>query len=143
MVAMPVVIAMSEASPFRCQIFLSPYSHRHDGHETVEEYLNGARSFFPTNQDGIAKLINRDQLRWLKAPRSQEEEHSYDVTEAHVIMELIDGTRIEGAIEINRPAGQARISDILNSHHEQFLCLRTDDDSCFVNKRFVRQVILH
>jgi hypothetical protein len=142
MIALPVTIAMTEATPFQCEIFLSPYSHRHEGHETIEEYLNSSRSFFPTNEDGVPKLINREQLLWLRATRSVTEQGAYGVSEAHIILELIDGMRVEGNVESNRPVGQARISDILNSPHEAFVCLRTDEDACFVNKRFIRQVIL-
>jgi len=142
MVALPVVLALSEKAPFDCEIYLSPYSHRHDGNETIEEYLNSNRSFFPTNEDGVPKLINREQLLWLRAPRAATEELAYGVSEAHVIMELTDGLRVEGNVQTHRPTGQARISDILNSPHEAFVCLRTDEDACFVNKKFIRQVIL-
>lgn len=142
MIAVPVVLAMAESSPFQCEIYLSPYSHRHDGHETIEEYLNGSRSFFPTNEGGVPKLINRDQILWVRAARSEAEQLAYGLSEAHLILELVDGMRVEGNIETYRPAGQARISDILNSPHEIFACLRTDEDACFVNKRFIRQVIL-
>jgi hypothetical protein len=113
-----------------------PASDRHDGHETIEEYLNSSRSFFPTNQGGVPKLINRDQILWVRAARSEGERLAYGLSEAHLILELVDGMRVEGNIETYRPAGQARISDILNSPQEIFACLRTDEDACFVNKRF-------
>lgn len=142
MVAQPVTLALVDALPVQSEIFLSPYSHRHDGHETVEEYLNSTRSFFPTNDGGVPKLINRDQLLWLRAPLASSADLPYGVSEAHVILELADGMRLEGNLQTNRPTGQARISDILNSPHDAFVCLRTEDDACFVNKRFIRQVIL-
>jgi len=142
MIPRPVTLALTEAAPFRCEIYLSPYSHRHEGHETIEEYLNSNRAFFPTNDGGVPKLVNREQLLWLRAPRSEAEELAYGVSEAHVILELIDGMRVEGNVQTNRPVGQARVSDILNSPHEAFVCLRTENDACFVNKRFIRQVIL-
>jgi hypothetical protein len=55
---------------------------------------------------------------------------------------MIDGMRVEGMFEIARPVGQARISDVLNHGHETFVCLRDEDENYYVNKRFIRQVIL-
>jgi hypothetical protein len=141
MVEMEVMVAMTEAEPLVSVIYLSPYSHRQDGFETVEEYLNGQRAFFPMKMGGVSKLVNRDQMLWLRAPRYPGE-LSYAAAEADVILELIDGMRVEGIFEIARPIGQARISDVLNHGHELFVCLRDGDENCYVNKRFIRQVIL-
>ncbi len=141
MVEMEVTVAMTEAEPTVSVIFLSPYSHRHEGFETVEEYLNGPRAFFPVKMGGVSKLVNRDQILWLRAPRFPGE-IAYATAEADVILEMIDGMRVEGMFEIARPVGQARISDVLNNDHDMFVCLRDGDDNYYANKRFIRQVIL-
>ena len=141
MVEVEVTVAMTEAEPATCVIYLAPYSHRHDGFETIEEYINGPRNFFPMKMDGISKLVNREQMLWLCAPRYPSE-IAYAQAETEVIIELVDGMRVEGKLELNRPIGQARISDLLNNPHENFICLRNDDESYYVNKRYVRQVIL-
>lgn len=141
MVEMEVTVAMTEAEPLVTVIYLSPYSHRHGGFETVDEYLNGPRAFFPMKMGGVSKLVNRDQILWLRAPRYPEE-IAYAAAAADVILEMIDGMRVEGMFEITRPVGQARISDVLNHGHELFVCLRDGDENYYVNKRFIRQVIL-
>jgi hypothetical protein len=141
MVEVEVVVAMTEAEPCDCVIFLAPYSHRHDGFETIDEYLNGPRTFFPMRVEGVSKLVNREQLLWVRAPRFPSEV-AYMVAEAQVIFELINGLRVEGKLELNRPVGQARISDLLNSPQELFVSLRDGDETYFVNKHHIRQAIL-
>lgn len=141
MIEMEVTVAMTEAEPLVSVIFLSPYSHRHEGYETVHEFLNGDRSFFPMKVGGVSKLVNREQILWLRAPRFSEE-LSYAAAEADLILEMIDGMRVEGMFEITRPVGQSRISDVLNNDHDLFVCLRDGDENYYVNKRFIRQVIL-
>ncbi|MGK2856729.1 MAG: hypothetical protein ACSLFQ_05925 [Thermoanaerobaculia bacterium] len=141
MVEMEVTVAMTETEPLVGVIFLSPYSHRHEGFETVDEYLNGDRAFFPMTMGGVSKLVNRDQILWLRAPRYPGEV-AYAAAEADVILEMIDGMRVEGMFEIARPIGQARISDVLNNDRDRFVSLRDGDESYYANKRFIRQVIL-
>ena len=141
MVEMEVTVAMKEAEPMVTVIYLSPYSHRHEGFETVDEFLNGQRAFFPMNMGGVPKLVNRDQMLWLRAPRYPGEV-AYAAAAADVILEMIDGMRVEGMFEIARPVGQARISDVLNNDRDLFVCLRDGDENYYVNKRFIRQVIL-
>ena len=133
MVEMEVTVAMTETEPLVAVIFLSPYSHRHEGFETVDEYLNGDRAFFPMTMGGVSKLVNRDQILWLRAPRYPGE-LTYAAAEADVILEMIDGMRVEGMFEIARPVGQARISDVLNNDRDLFVCLRDGDENYYANK---------
>ncbi|HEX7832737.1 MAG TPA: hypothetical protein VF787_23995, partial [Thermoanaerobaculia bacterium] len=57
------------------------------------------------------------------------------------IVELSDGSRLEGVVPIDRPREQSRISDVLNDDDELFLRVDGDDDTWYVNKSFIRSVI--
>ncbi|HVT02120.1 MAG TPA: hypothetical protein VHL58_01955 [Thermoanaerobaculia bacterium] len=137
-----VMVALTESEPTEYCLFLSPFSHRHNGYELVEEYLNGPRVFFPMGCEGVPKIVNREQILWVKSPREHLDGPSFEIQEASIILELIDGMRVEGMLEINRPVGQSRISDLLNDPHDYFVCVHEGGDTVFVNKRFIRQVIL-
>lgn len=139
---LPVTVALSETEPAEYFIYLSPFSHRHSGYETVEEYLNSSRAFFPMTAHGVPKIINRHQMLWMRTSTDEAPPSKYEMDEAHIILEMVDGMRVEGGLEINRPVGQARVSDILNDGRELFICVRDDADMYFVNKSFIRQVIL-
>ncbi len=140
---LPVLVALSEAEPADYVIFLSPFSRRHEGFETVEEYLNGARRFFPMVGDGVPKIVNRDQVRWIRFAGFETDPRPPEMTiiQKLTILELTDGSRLEGYLIIDRPLEQSRISDVLNDPNETFV--RVDDDMAtyYVNKTFVRVAI--
>ncbi|HXG58045.1 MAG TPA: hypothetical protein VNL91_03405 [Thermoanaerobaculia bacterium] len=140
---MAVVVAMADAEPEEYSIFLSPYSAVREGPETLADYVNGRRRFFPMLKGGVAKMINRDHIVWFRCERLPAVS-DIDVTiiERTAILELSDGTRLEGSIPVDRPREHSRISDVLNDGCETFV--RLDDDTAstyFVNKNFIRQVI--
>jgi DNA mismatch repair ATPase MutL len=63
------------------------------------------------------------------------------IIEKLTIVELSDGTRIEGVIPIDRPREQSRISDVLNDASELFVRRDDEEQTYYVNKRFLRSVI--
>jgi hypothetical protein len=137
-----VTLALSGADPEEHFLYLAPYSERREGAETVADYLNGRRRFFPMVVGGVPKMINRDQIVWLryeKLPDIVEEELT--LIEKLTIVELSDGSRMEGVIPIDRPREQSRISDVLNDPREFFIRIDDESDTYYVNKTFIRQVI--
>jgi hypothetical protein len=134
-----VRLALAANAPAEYVIFLSP-SSRASGMESVSEYLAGDRRFLPMVGGGSPRIVNRDQIVWLEVDNYQEHEQVSDTTiiQKMIILEMSDGTRIEGSIDINRPPDRSRLSDVLNDRSETFLRLSSDRMSIFANKNFVR-----
>lgn len=142
MVELSIEVTLDGCEPEDYSIFLAPYSDKRDGPETLADYLNGRRRFFPMAAGGVPKMINRDQIVWVKFEKLP---HIIDmditVVERLTIMELTDGSRIEGIVPIDRPQEQSRLSDVVNDTREAFIRIDGDDDTYYVNKDFIRLLI--
>lgn len=66
MIEVAVVVALDGVEPEEHFLYLAPYAERRDGPESVADYLNGRRRFFPMVIAGVPKMINRDQILWLR-----------------------------------------------------------------------------
>ena len=142
MIEVSVVLALSGLEPEEHFLYLAPYSERREGAEMVCDYLNGKRRFFPMVAGGVPKMINRDQILWVRYEKLPDVvELEMTLIEKLTIVELSDGTRIEGVIPIDRPREQSRISDVLNDPTELFIRIDSDDETYYVNKAFLRSVI--
>ncbi len=143
MIEVAVIVAMAGLDPEEHFLYLAPFSDRREGPETVADYLNGRRRFFPMVAGGVPKMVNRDQVLWVryeKLPSVVDLEDT--IVERLTILELVDGARIEGVVPtIDRPREQSRLSDVLNDAREEFLRIDADEDTYFVNKAFIRRVI--
>jgi hypothetical protein len=142
MIEVAVMVAIAGVDAEEHYLYLAPYSERRDGPESVADYVNGRRRFFPMMTSGAPKMINRDQVIWIryeKLPAIVELEMT--VIEKLTILELADGSRMEGVVPIDRPREQSRISDVLNDPREEFVRIDDEHDTYFVNKRFIRSVI--
>lgn len=137
-----ITVALLGMEPSEHFIYLHPISEHRDGPETLHEYLNGARTFFPMLAAGVPKMVNRDQILWVKFEKLPDVyETEATLIEKLTIIELADGSRIEGTVPIDRPREQSRISDILNDTSEVFVRVDDEGDTYYVNKRFIRMVI--
>ena len=142
MIEVAAIVALSGLEPEEHFLYLAPFSDRREGPETVADYLNGKRRFFPMVASGVPKMINRDQILWVRYEKLPDVvELEMTIVEKLTIVELADGTRIEGVIPIDRPREQSRISDVLNDTHELFVRIDDEDQTYFVNKAFLRSVI--
>ena len=143
MIEVAVTVALDGAEPEEHFLYLAPDAERRDGPETVADYLNGRRRFFPMVVAGVPKMINRDQILWVRYEKLPEiVDLDSTMIEKLTILELSDGSRIEGMIPIgDRPRESARISDVLNDQAEAFVRIDAEDDTYFVNKSFIRTVI--
>jgi len=142
MVELSVVVATDGVDPEEYSIYLAPYSDRREGPETLADYLNGTRSFFPMMAGSVPKMINREQITWVKFEKLP---HIIDmeitIIEKLSILEMADGSRIEGVIPIDRPHEQSRLSDVLNDPREAFIRIDDESETYYVNKRFIRLLI--
>ncbi len=143
MIEVAVMVAMAGLDAEEHFLYLAPYSDRREGAETVEDYVNGRRRFFPMVANGAPRMLNRDQVVWLRYERLPSVvEQDATLVERLTIVELTDGTRIEGTVPIvERPREQSRISDVLNDPREAFLRIDDEAETYFVNKGFIRMVI--
>ena len=142
MVELSVIVALTGCEPEEYSVFLAPYSERRDGPETLADYLNGPRRFFPMVAGGVPKMINRDAILWVKFEKLP---HIIDmeitIIERLTIMELTDGSRIEGVVTIDRPHEQSRLSDVVNDSREEFVRIDDDEETYYVNKNFIRLLV--
>jgi hypothetical protein len=143
MMEVAVVVALDGSEPEEHFLYLAPYAERRDGPESVADYLNGRRRFFPMMVAGVPKMINRDLILWVRYEKLPEVvDLDSTMIEKLTILELADGSRIEGMIPIgDRPREYSRISDVLNDPAESFMRIDAEDDTYFVNKSFIRTVI--
>jgi len=142
MVECPVMVALLGADPEEHSVYLHQASPLRSGPETMTEYLNGERRFFPMLCAGVPKMVNRDQILWVRSPKTFDPD-TLEVTliERLTILELTDGSRLEGVVPIDRPREQSRISDVLNDPREAFLRIDEEGETYYVNKGFIRTVI--
>jgi hypothetical protein len=143
MIEVAVTVAVTGMDPEEHFLYLAPFSDRREGPETVADYLNGRRRFFPMMAGGVAKMLNRDQILWMRYEKLPEIIDLDDtIVEKLTIVELVDGTRIEGVIPIgDRPRELSRVSDVLNDPREVFFRIDDEDETYYINKLFVRNVI--
>ena len=142
MIEVAVTVAVSGMDPEEYFLYLAPYSERREGPETVADYLNGRRRFFPMMLDGAPKMLNRDQILWVRYEKLPDVvDLDATIVEKLTIVEMIDGTRIEGVIPIgDRPREYSRVSDVLNDAREAFFRI-DEEETYYINKTFVRSVI--
>ena len=142
MVELSIDVALAGVDPEEYSIYLAPYSDRRDGPETLADYLNGRRQFFPMIGGAVPKMINRDQIVWVKFEKLP---HIIDmeitIIEKLTILELTDGSRIEGMIPIDRPQEQSRLSDVVNDAREFFVRIDDETETYYVNKNFIRLLV--
>jgi len=105
--------------------------------DAVEFYLQSPRRFLPMLWTGLPRIINKDQILWLRVIRSGLDTQA-DVTAVRyaTILELSDRSRLEGYV--CKPQMQTRLSDVLNDRGEFFLRLDDAQAIYFVNKAHVR-----
>src|SRR5262245_40720729 len=137
-----ITVALLGMEPSEHFIYLHPISEHRDGPETLHEYLNGARTFFPMLAGGVPKMINRDQILWVKFEKLPDPyESEATLIEQRTVIELADGSRLEGTVPIDQPLEHSPIPDMLNAADEVFIRIDAAGETCYVNKRFVRVVI--
>lgn len=142
MTEVSVMVALLGTEPAEHCVYLHQASPIREGPETMTEYLNGTRRFFPMLCSGVPKMVNRDQILWVRSPKTfNPEVLENTLIEKLTILELTDGSRLEGVVPIDRPREQSRISDVLNDPQEAFVRIDGEGETYYVNKGFIRTVI--
>src|SRR5215210_1100151 len=120
MIEVAVTVAVTGLEAEEYFLYLAPYSDRREGPETVADYVNGRRRFFPMMANGAAKMLNRDQILWMRYEKLPDVvDGDNTIVDKATIVELVDGTRLEGMVPIgDRPREHSRVSDVLNDTRE-------------------------
>jgi len=113
-----VDFTVSDGSRLETTIFLAPNSPRHDGPETLDEFLNAARSFLPVRSGGSFLLLGSDAILVAKAsPQAPllSRLPGHVIANVYVVrVYLENGTCVAGALSSNLPPESSRVSDAFN-----------------------------
>ncbi|MEO8218448.1 MAG: hypothetical protein ABI718_15305 [Acidobacteriota bacterium] len=137
MMEQTVDLALPGSEPEEHVIFLAPASDRVLS-ETLEEYLQGPRQFLPMSSSGIPKIVNKEHILWVRVtsdPRGEPEELTLI---KETILELVDGSRLEGYVRIGAPLIHPRVSDLMNQPGDLFIRLEDSGAIYYINKMMVR-----
>lgn len=105
--------------------------------EAIDQYLQSARRFLPVSWTGLPRIINKDQILWLRVNRGGlDSEAEVTTIRNATILELADRSRLEGYVR--QPPIHSRLSDVLNDRVEFFLRLDEAESLYFVNKSHIR-----
>lgn len=143
-----VRVLLAGDDPVDGVLCLAPYARFHEGPQTLLELLNSGDRMIPLEvpEDGSVRMVTRTEIVWV-APHAGVEARlqrhtSFQVTnEERIRIRLIDGTSIEGLLQLELPSEFNRASDFLNMS-EDFFALETTDGLLFVNKLRMREVRL-
>lgn len=143
-IRIPVRVAESgrpQAVGFFC---LSPAANWHEGPETLHDLLNAELRVLPfhRHEDGAMLLLTRLNIAHVTVSSDVEPQFVRSrliavTREEHVMVELDDGTKLEGNMLVELPEHLNRASDYLNLP-EDFFPLVTRQGAIFVNKGKVR-----
>jgi hypothetical protein len=106
--------------------------------QSVEQYLQGQRQFLPMSSEGVPKIVNREQIIWLRIPPA-EPDLEITAVRTETIVELTDGTRLEGYVRLE--GTYVRLSDTLNDPSAAFLRMDESSGTFYINKSRIRCAI--
>lgn len=132
MTELAVELALLDCDPRDHVIYLAPPA------QTVEQYLQVPRRFLPMSCDGVPKIVNKEQIIWLRTPPA-DPDAEVTAVRTETIVELTDGTRIEGYVRLDGTG--VRLSDTLNTVAAPFLRIDEAAGTYYVNKTMIRCAI--
>lgn len=124
-------------------LYLAAGSPRHDGPESLEEFLNRAGAFLPVRLGtGESAMIARDALLCVVAARDAAPPSEAGVPNVDMVrVQAREGPEIEGVMRHVDPDDHARLSDHLNLP-DRFFAVESGDETYYVNKHHVVCVIV-
>lgn len=132
MTELAVELALLECDPRDHIIYLAPPA------QSIEQYLQAPRRFLPMSCDGVPKIVNKEQIVWLRTPPAPPHAEITAVR-TETIVELTDGSRIEGYVRLDGTG--VRLSDTLNTAGSAFLRIDDSAGTYYVNKTMIRCAI--
>jgi hypothetical protein len=137
----PMRVVGRDGAEVNASLFLHAVGEHGGRPETIGERLNdrGAR-FVPLRRGGAVELTSLDWIAYVAAAGKLPEATAHEAAGARraaVELDLAGGATLAGELLYSRPAGSARVSDLLNSGEERFLLLLTAEETLFVHRAAV------
>ncbi|HPR62732.1 MAG TPA: hypothetical protein PK014_00805 [Thermoanaerobaculia bacterium] len=141
-----VRLVLAETQRLECSVFLAESSSKHDGQESLDEFLNeDERYFIPVHVLATDRniLVSKKLIVTLTAPMEDETRRGdYDMiptASPEVRVDLFNGDSIDGQVHIFGEVQHSRVSDFLNDTR-QFLPVFCESEIIFINRDFIRSV---
>jgi len=143
----PLTVWTMDGATLSGQVYLRLNVETHAGPETVQDRLNDPDLFLTLSLSGESPLAFVNKIQVIRVEVSEEEEQIPEGPEGLVgvsveliRVQLINGERLSGTVQIEGPAGRRRLSDFLNTQ-PAFLLLRGEGRLHFLHKRFIACVL--
>ena len=129
-----------------CDFFLAESSDRHQGPETLDEFLNlDPREFIPIRMrdSGNIVLISKKFIEAVTVPRDSaalDDNHGVPPTrESKLKATMTDDRTYQGTLRIYSAAHQARVTDFMNAPGA-FFQLHTEAGVAYINKFYLSRI---
>jgi hypothetical protein len=140
-----VVIRCLDCGEITGELYLSLFSKRHSGKETVLEFMNGEDRFFAlrSEQEPKLRMMNKDRVMAVEVSAEIELEHqdlaAMGAKEEPMEVVFDNSHRVEGRAYVELPPTKSRLIDFLNQE-EKFFFLRSNGTVHIINRRFISYV---
>lgn len=140
----PLRVVGRDGREIVASLFLHEVGERGGRPESIGERLNDrAARFVPLRRGADVELTNLEWIAFVAAAGRLPEADAREAAGARraaVEIEIGDGAKLAGELVYSRPAGSARVSDLLNAGDERFLLLLTADETLFVHRDAIVRV---
>ena len=141
-----VTVRLDRGVTIAGEVFLESVSDFLSIHQKVTAFLENDTAFFPIkiSDSGRTEFINKKNVWTVEVGFPEDPQTDYF---SHLHMHAItvtahfrDGSVVNGDLMAEAPREKARLSDCLNMSNN-FLCLKTDEKMCYLNKAALRKVV--
>ena len=134
-----VTVSLGDQTQLSGHLFLSHFSGRKAGRQTILEALTEQGQFIPfETNDGEISFLNQKHIVWV-ASLIEGVDDADLLDNKNVTVFLRDGKRLRGDLYFSMPVEKNRLSDWLNDVGT-FLVLRDDKREVLINLDFVIRV---
>lgn len=135
-----VTVSLGDQTQLSGYLFLSHFSGRKAGRQTVLEALTVEGSFVPfETSDGEISFLNQKHIVWVASLINDDDSETELLDNKNVTVFLRDGKRLRGDLYFSMPIEKNRLSDWLNDTRK-FLVLRDEKREVLINLDFVIRV---
>jgi hypothetical protein len=122
-------------------IYLRKHSAQHAGEELPLEALNRSEPFIVFKRETPPELrfYNRKSIIRVEYP-GMDKQKTRAIRPLPCLLQMMDGSLINGTIEESLHPNRARLLDYLNNPDDMFIKLHMDGDTTLVNKSYIIHV---
>lgn len=135
-----VTIYLADGQEREGVLFLSPFSSRHSGPQSLVEFLHEEEQFVPfLHSDGAFLLLNKKQISHVRYQPTEDDQPKIGDTVA-VCITFINGKQLSGTTTLETPEGKGRMQDYLNGEPGYFSLDCGEGEHYLVNPRVIVEV---